>query len=99
MWIFFNPNEHKNTDDFINTIFSLGLHPKITRPSRITAHSATLIDNILTNVLEDNIVSGLLVNDISDHLPIFVVYDCNYKEEKEDNIFIYKRIRNEESMI
>lgn len=28
-----NSNEHKLTDDFTNTIYSLGLYPKITRPS------------------------------------------------------------------
>lgn len=93
-----NPNKHKSTEEFINTIYSLGLHPKITKPSRITAQSATLIDNILTNVLEDKIVSGLLVNDISDHLPVFAVYDCSHKENKDSNKFIYKRARNEGSM-
>ncbi len=28
-----NPNKHKITDNFINTLYSIGLHPKITRPS------------------------------------------------------------------
>ena len=32
---------------------------------------ATLIDNIFTNELTNQIISGLLINDISDHLPIF----------------------------
>lgn len=36
-----NPNKHKLTDEFINTIYSMGLYPKITRPSRITFHCAT----------------------------------------------------------
>lgn len=44
-----NPNKHKLTENFISTIYSLNLYPKITRPTRITTHSATLIDNILTN--------------------------------------------------
>lgn len=67
----FNPLENNPTTEFINTMYSMTLYPSITRPSRITSHSATLIDNIFTNVMDRNIVSGLLINDISDHLPVF----------------------------
>lgn len=41
-----NPNKHKITDEFINTMHSMSLFPIITRPSRITSYCATLIDNI-----------------------------------------------------
>jgi hypothetical protein len=41
-------------------------------PTRITAHSATLIDNIFTNHLTQNLFSGIIINDLSDHLPVFV---------------------------
>ena len=54
-------------------MFSLGLYPLIDKPTRITDHSATLIDNIFTNELDSKINSGLLISDISDHLPIFAV--------------------------
>ena len=74
-----NPNKHKMTDEFINTIYSMSLYPKITRPSRITTHCATVIDNIFTIEIENNTVSGLLINDISDHLPVFTVYGSNDK--------------------
>ena len=47
--------------------------PVITHPTRITSHSATLIDNIFTNQLHDNMKCGLLFSDISDHLPIFCI--------------------------
>ncbi len=58
-----NPKKHRMTEDFLNTLYSFSLYPKITRPSRITSHCATLIDNIFTNVLDNNITSGLLIND------------------------------------
>lgn len=77
-----NPNKHKVTDKFINTMYSMTLCPKMTRPSRITSHCATLIDNIFTNEIENKVVSGLLINYISDHLPVFAVYDQNYGGEK-----------------
>ena len=40
----------------------------ISRPTRITEHSASLIDHVYTNKLEDTISSNILTTDISDHL-------------------------------
>lgn len=65
-------NEHKLTTDFCNAMFTFGLWPLIDKPSRITKESATLIDNIFTNVYEQA-TSGLFLSDICDHLPIFVI--------------------------
>ena len=38
-----NPNKHKMTDEFINTMYSMSYYPIITRPCRITSHCATLL--------------------------------------------------------
>ena len=40
---------HSITAQFLEALYSYGLIPMITKPTRITAHSATLIDNIFTN--------------------------------------------------
>lgn len=72
-------NEHAKTAEFVNTMFSLSFHPVITKPSRITLESVTLIDNICINVIDGEIEGGLLVTDISDHLPVFVVLEMNNK--------------------
>ena len=93
-----NPHKYSGIDEFIAVMYSMSLYPIITQPSRITHHSATIIDNIFTNNLEDNMVSGLLINDISDHLPVFVTYNCNYSLKKEENIIRYKRLRNEAAL-
>lgn len=93
-----NPSKQKMTEEFINTMYSLGLCPMITKPSRITAQSATLIDNIFTNEIENRSISGLLINDISDHLPVFIVYNKNYRKVTQENIVKYKRMRTEESI-
>ena len=61
-------------------MYSLGLYPLIDRPSRINNHSSTLIDNSYTNAKEYNNVSGILVNDITDHLPSFAF--CDYLDLK-----------------
>lgn len=47
------------------------LYPFITKPSRPTFNTASLIDNIFTNNLTCLTNNGLTVNDLSDHLPIF----------------------------
>ena len=46
-------------------------------------------------MLEGNLISGLLVNDISDHLPIFVVYDQTYEGKEMQNTTINTRIKSE----
>ena len=68
----FRLNEHSPTQEFVESLFSHMFVPLINRPTRITAHSGTLIDNIFTNHLTPNLFSGILINDLSDHLPIFV---------------------------
>ena len=44
--------------------------PRITLPTQITDHCATLLDNIFTNVFEEH-TSGVIVNSISDHQMIY----------------------------
>ena len=62
------------TNDFIDQLYSYatyGLQPLITRPTRITRDTKTLIDNIFTTDLNSHKQSGIIINDISDHLPIY----------------------------
>lgn len=63
-------NKHKSAS-FLNTIYAYGFTPTISKPTRISSTSATLIDNIITNVTS-TITSGILITDLSDHLPIFI---------------------------
>ena len=51
-------------------LFSMGCIPLINMPTRITHHSATLIDHIYTNNVKCDIQSHILLHDISDHLPV-----------------------------
>ena len=68
-----NAESHQPTEDFINLMTSNCLYPLISKPTRITHSTATLIDNIFTNNLEFNMVSGIIYSDISDHLPVFQI--------------------------
>ena len=63
-------DHHQLTSNFYNILKSYNHIPLIYKPTRITHTSASLIDNIFTN---DNsaTLSGILLCDISDHLPVY----------------------------
>lgn len=92
-----NPNKLTPIEKFMDAMYSRSLYPTITKPSRITVHSATLIDNIFTNNLIDNIESGLLLNDISDHLPVFAIYS-GAPRLAERNEMIERRLRTVDNL-
>ena len=48
--------------------------PCITKPTRVTKSSATLIDNIFVPLnLVPNVSSYIIIEDMSDHLPIVMI--------------------------
>jgi len=90
---------HGATGEFLNSMLCHTFFPVIRRPTRISEHSATLIDNIFVNRLETNITSAVIYNDISDHLPIAVnltFKHSKYKQVKSGTKRIYdsKSINN-----
>ena len=90
-----NVESHVLTSEFLEVMFSNHLFPLITRPTRITQHSATLIDNIFTNNINDfePSLNGILVTDISDH---FLIFHINYAyTANEAESFIVTRVYNE----
>ena len=91
---------NNKTTGFINTMYSNNLFPLITKPSRITTETATLIDNIFTNKIELNIKAGLLLHDLSDHLPVFAVLQnvLRIKKEKKSNTCYFTRHRTPETI-
>lgn len=59
------------TNNFISLMYSHGLYPLVTKPTRVTSRSYTCIDNIFTNIVDKPTTPGILFSDVSDHLPIF----------------------------
>ena len=66
-----NHNEHNQANEILDSLASF--IPLILQPTRITSCSNTLIDNIFSNVIDPDIVSGNLTATISDHLPQFAI--------------------------
>ena len=71
-----NCSTHASTSTFLDNMYSHSLYPIITKPTRVSANSATLIDNIFTNVHSrlDSITAGVIYSDMSDHFPVFGVF-------------------------
>ena len=73
---------HMKTSDFLDEIFSFGLLPVITKPTRITDHSATLIDHIHTNLINNLYKLGIIVTDLSDHFGTFIFLKITKSKNK-----------------
>jgi hypothetical protein len=82
---------HAPTAELLNTMFAHSLVPTITKPTRITHTSATLIDNIYIKFDSNSKVSsGIILTDISDHLPIFSFLYCTKKKTKPCESLIFE---------
>ena len=81
-----NYDSHSETNDFINLMISHFL-PHILHPTRITDHSATIIDNIFSNSLECDNISGNLLSQISDHFPQFLVIKNAIFDDRHCTLF------------
>ena len=62
---------HNQTKDFIHSLYANAFYPTISKPTRVTEHAATLLDNRITNITGYCMKSGVLYNEISDHFPVF----------------------------
>ena len=75
---------HKDTQDFLDLNLENNLYPCITRPTRITKTTATLIDNIFaSHQLHTSFDSCVVLHDISDHMPsILNIHDHSNNKSK-----------------
>src|ERR1051325_9106965 len=72
-------DSQSKVNDFFNNLLSFGLLPTITRPTRITDLSSTLIDNIFIDCYDNCSSSSIIYDDISDHLPTLINIDFDTK--------------------
>ena len=58
---------------YINMLSSIGCKNFINIHTRISGNSRSTLDHILSNIEPDNILSGVINEPITDHLPIFAI--------------------------
>ena len=66
-------HEKNSYEEFFETMLVHSYLPNITLPTRLTDTSNTLIDNVFANSAKFEAVSGILINNISDHQAIFTI--------------------------
>ena len=86
-----NYNEHNQTNEFFDSLTSNSFIALILRPTRITSHSNTLIDNIFSNVIDPDIISDNLTATISDRLPQFSIIPNMFGNIPGNKSNIYER--------
>ena len=79
-----NYNSDRTVKNIFDVLTSYSFYPTINKPTRITDISSTLIDNIFTNDYSNH-CAGVLVTDVSDHLPVFLVVDNIKKKFRTDS--------------
>ena len=75
---------HSNTCTYFDNIFCHGFLPTITKPTRVTQTTATLIDHFYTNDMPSNSNSGIILNDVADHFGTFYISKSNISHENPD---------------
>lgn len=83
--------------EFCNLLYSFSLFPMTTKPTRITDTTMSLIDQIWTTQVENNVGNYIVLTDISDHYPIFSHF--KYNEIIHLPTFITKRFINDDALL
>jgi hypothetical protein len=82
---------HGNTRDLLSPFTTNGVIPTITKATRICHSTSTLIDNIYTKFKpSEDISSGILTVDISDHLPVFVLLGKPTQTKRIPKVITYR---------
>ena len=79
------------TSNYMNELHSAGAVLAIDKPTRLTNTSAT-IDHIYTNNLLNNVPVGILIYEVSDHLPVYIVFKDIITQKQQNHM--YRDINN-----
>ena len=72
-----------NANLYINSILNHGAIHLITKPTRISNNSSTIIDHIITHNSKHELQSFIVKSDLTDHNPIFCIINKNSTNNKK----------------
>ena len=84
-------NEHKPTNEFLDSLASNPYLPSIIQRSKNTSHFRTLIDNIFSNVISKDIICSKITATISNHLPQFSISPNTFADPPSNKSNVFKR--------
>ena len=99
-------SSNENFQKLINTMAQYGFIQIVSRPTRITDHSATLIDHVYTNNIQNTLSCNVVTCNISDHLGTSttikldgigyrtVLNVCPVPETKTNNFRVFNEANN-----
>ena len=91
--------KHRPTSTFLDVLYAYNVFPVISKPTRVTRNTATLIDHMLTNNFDvsTNRKQGIVCSDISDHYAIFHISE--YKKAAESENYIVNRDMRHQNVV
>ena len=84
-------NEHKPTNELLDSLTSNSYLPYVIQHSRHTSHSRTLIGNIFSNVISKGIICSDIAATISDHLLQFLVSANTFANPPSNKSNVFER--------
>ena len=95
------------SDSYVNAFFTLmcsfGFLPAISKTTRCSNTICTLIDNIFCNNMSKINSSGIILDDLSDHFPVFIAISleqrCIGQSSRTISIFDYTKINEMQSFL
>ena len=88
---------HKNTHDFPESNIESRLLPCITKPTRVTHSTASLIDNLFCSETLYQSSDYIVIDDMSDHLPCLCLFNNVFPTSLPDK-FVFKRKLSEKNL-
>ena len=76
---FLQIQDNKKVQLFFNLFKSYGFQPTIWKPTRITNNTEAILDNIFVTNFSSLHSSGIILEDWSDHFPIFFILELEHK--------------------
>ena len=89
---------HSETQCFLEINLATNIVPSITKPTRVTTSSATLIDNIFVRTaLPESIKSGIVVDNTSDHFILITEIANPCVTQCEPECYTTRKVGNTET--
>jgi hypothetical protein len=93
-----NLSNHHPSYEYFSMVVNNGFTQCISKATRIVNKSYSLIDHILPNVQQENLTSGTIISDISDHFVTFLLLSSEISkpknEKRESRNFSPEKLQN-----
>lgn len=90
-------NSHQESARYFDILLENEIYPTISKPTRISQNSATIIDHINVKNSNESAKSGVLLDSLSDHCPVYYLSCYEYQNISNKPVNRRTRLINEET--